>query len=44
MDTSVEAGIGDGKAALTEEEVRASMAGQNGEGWPWGTWECCEWS
>lgn len=41
---SVEAGIGDDEATLTEEEVRTSMVGQNGEGWPWGTWEGCEWS
>lgn len=40
----MEAGIGDDEATLTEEEVRASMVGQNGEGWPWGTWEGCEWS
>lgn len=41
---SVEAGIGDDEATLTEEEVRASTVGQNGERWPRGIWEGCEWS
>lgn len=31
-------------ATLTEEEVRAPMVGQKGEGWPRGTQEGCEWS
>lgn len=40
----MEAGIGDDKATLTEEEVRAPMVGQKGEGWPLGTREGREWS
>ena len=34
----------DDESTLIEEEVRAPVVGQNGEGWPRGTQEGCEWS